>query len=680
MQAVDGAYAGSPWATAGSFHIDGADLAISKTVDKQLAQTGDSLQYTLTFTNNGPDTLNDVIVTDTLPLSLSNISYQRSGIAVTELNTNPYVWQVDPIAAGQSGSLVIEGQINGSFDTAGQYIANTAQISSAAYDNELANNETGVMVYPNTGTICTGYPAVVLADGPVGYWRLSDATDKAINLGSIGSAIDASYHGATPATGLIWLDPTLGAKFDGVDDYILIPNHHNIIGASTAKTIEIWFQTPADLGVGEVNSSTQGTYMLYEQGDGFNGLNIFIRAFEVSGEIEYVVMASIAGPGNYLTRAVGGIRPGASYHLALVYNAGRVSVYLNGNTSFDNANFASSINAHNDGDIRIGANGDSFIFWMENTNLHPFIGTIDEVAVYNTALTSQQISAHYSACQNVDLSLRKTALNRIVDMGDSLTYTLSFINNGYESASNVVISDTLPSALINVSTAWQVDTGLNLVESSTNPHQWTLTSLASGQGGIITIIGQVSNINSSIEAGDSLVNTADISTTSDEFNKGNNKASVTVGIATPTPTPTPDPTFIKDESASANLPGLYRGDVDWADADEDGDLDVALAGHSGVYRLARLYEDDGANNFSDLNAGLPGVEQGSIDWGDYDGDGDLDVLLTGNAGNVKMAAIYRNDNGSFVNLNAGLTAVHRGNGEWGEMAVWIGVTMTMMAI
>ena len=36
--------------------------------------------------------------------------------------------------------------------------------------------------------------------------------------------------------------------------------------------------------------------------------------------------------------------------------------------------------------------------------------------------------------------------------------------------------------------------------------------------------------------------------------------------------------------------------------------------------------------FVDIGAGLAGVNYGSVAWGDYDNDGDLDILLTGYRG------------------------------------------------
>jgi hypothetical protein len=45
-----------------------------------------------------------------------------------------------------------------------------------------------------------------------------------------------------------------------------------------------------------------------------------------------------------------------------------------------------------------------------------------------------------------------------------------------------------------------------------------------------------------------------------------------------------------------------------------------------------------------MGAGLENIEDGSARWGDYDGDGDLDVLLTGRDGNSNpFTAVYRNN-------------------------------------
>ena len=81
----------------------------------------------------------------------------------------------------------------------------------------------------------------------------------------------------------------------------------------------------------------------------------------------------------------------------------------------------------------------------------------------------------------------------------------------------------------------------------------------------------------------------------------------------------------------------------WGDYDNDGDLDILLTGDSGSGYIAKVYQNTGSG-FSEVYSGsLTGVRYGSVAWGDYDDDGDLDILLTGNSGSGYVSHIYRND-------------------------------------
>ena len=121
---------------------------------------------------------------------------------------------------------------------------------------------------------------------------------------------------------------------------------------------------------------------------------------------------------------------------------------------------------------------------------------------------------------------------------------------------------------------------------------------------------------------------------------------------------------------NAGLPGVRLSSVAWGDYDNDGDLDILLTGlaYGGGY-TARVYRNDGMGAFADINAGLPGVCIGSVAWGDYDNDGDLDILLTGQTDGtgVSMAGVYRNDGqGAFTDIGAGLRAVSYASAAWGD--------------
>ncbi len=96
----------------------------------------------------------------------------------------------------------------------------------------------------------------------------------------------------------------------------------------------------------------------------------------------------------------------------------------------------------------------------------------------------------------------------------------------------------------------------------------------------------------------------------------------------------------------------------WGDFDNDGDLDLAVSLGSGEVRLYR--NDSGALVSVGAQVGMPQAgshELRGLSWGDFDGDGDID-LLGGSTPTDKLTVVLRNDGGKkFVDVAAeiGLT-------------------------
>jgi len=122
------------------------------------------------------------------------------------------------------------------------------------------------------------------------------------------------------------------------------------------------------------------------------------------------------------------------------------------------------------------------------------------------------------------------------------------------------------------------------------------------------------------------------------------------------------------EQTGISLTGVGHCSVAWGDYDNDGDLDILLTGYSSSEWISKIYRNDGSDSFTEQTViSLPGVE-GSVAWGDYDNDGDLDILLTGRSSNGYISKIYRNNgNNSFTEQTGiNLTGVTWSSVAWGD--------------
>ncbi len=109
-----------------------------------------------------------------------------------------------------------------------------------------------------------------------------------------------------------------------------------------------------------------------------------------------------------------------------------------------------------------------------------------------------------------------------------------------------------------------------------------------------------------------------------------------------------------------------------ADINGDGKLDIVLTGaFSGGFKTW-IYQNNGNGGFTlSGNSGInTGMIWSSIDLGDYDGDGDTDLVMQGweplNSVNVQSAYVYQNDGNGVFTKAATLTGLSNGNIQFGD--------------
>ncbi len=125
----------------GSTGTTGANLGVVKTTNKTTAAVGESVTYTITVSNTGPQNASGVITTDILPTTLTYVS---SSATQGTYNYTTGIWTIGNLNVGSTATLSITATVKAG--TQGQVIRNTAVTTSAVTDPNSGNNTSSVDV------------------------------------------------------------------------------------------------------------------------------------------------------------------------------------------------------------------------------------------------------------------------------------------------------------------------------------------------------------------------------------------------------------------------------------------------------------------------------------------------------------------------------------------------------
>ena len=115
------------------------------------------------------------------------------------------------------------------------------------------------------------------------------------------------------------------------------------------------------------------------------------------------------------------------------------------------------------------------------------------------------------------------------------------------------------------------------------------------------------------------------------------------------------------------MPGVAESSAVWGDYDNDGRLDILLTRYDGSRHVLTIYHNDGDGNFHEISTGLAANSR-SATWGDYDNDGRLDILSAGyTADQTAVTKIYHNDgDGTFSEVLPGPISGGYSPAVWGD--------------
>ncbi|HET6694917.1 MAG TPA: LamG domain-containing protein, partial [Gaiellaceae bacterium] len=220
------------------------------------------------------------------------------------------------------------------------------------------------------------YREDVLSDGPSGYWRLGEGSGTLAD--DEASTNNGTYqNGPTLGqTGALLADANTAVSFDGVNDIVSVP-HSASLNATSGVTIEAW-----------VKRTKTGAWqnILAKPGNGAVAAQNYALWINTTNQ-------PVAFFGNG-SSSVGAYAPAIDtnwHHIVATYDNATAKVYIDG-----------VLRVSTSSSIQLSANTQPLLIGRTTDNIRIFGGTLDEVAVYPSALSAARIQAHYTAATSVD--------------------------------------------------------------------------------------------------------------------------------------------------------------------------------------------------------------------------------------------------------------------------------------
>jgi Concanavalin A-like lectin/glucanases superfamily len=299
-----------------------------------------------------------------------------------------------------SGSTVVQAGPSATYSGVAS-MANAGSYS-VIVSNITSINVTSAPVSLVVNPVPTGYAAAVAASTPISYWRLGEAGGS-IAYDTIGGNNGVYNTTTLGVPGYSVLDPDTAASFSGDNSYVgsISGSAINFTG-NTVFTLEAWVNAPA----GQNDEAT-----IIAKGIGANGtVETEQFALDVVGGAYrfFTTYNGTAGPnGDGKYEAIGVTGPNGTWQHV-------VGVYDGNNSLGGGTNMYIYVNGVLEGSVTPPVKGPTAItsavsigskkLGNDPTFNGTFNGAIDEVAIYNYALSESTIQAHYAAAYGPSLA------------------------------------------------------------------------------------------------------------------------------------------------------------------------------------------------------------------------------------------------------------------------------------
>jgi len=472
-----------------------SDLALLKAVDNPTPNVGDTVTFTVTLSNHGPDAATNVSVADVLPAGLALIS-----AAPSQGTYGSGVWTVGTVTSSVAQTLILTARVV----SPGQQ-TNTATISHAdQFDPNPNNNQGSATVTPQEADLVVGK-------------RVSNPTP---NVGDVITyTVTLANDGPNNATG-VTLQDVLPAQVSYLSSTATVGSYDPATRTWTVGSVPVGVTQMLTIMALVTSPNPQTNTAAISHSDQFdpdtsnNSNTASITPQQADLELTKIVSNPRPNVGDMVTFTVGvtnnGPSAGTGVHVADLLPAG---------LSFVSATPSQGTYSSSTGLWVIGALANTASATLTITahvvspNSQTNTATISHSDQFDPNGGNNQARATVTP-QLADLALFKGVDDPTPNVGDTVTFTVTLSNRGPDAATNVSVADVLPAGLMLISATPSQGTYAGGV--------WTVGTVSLSATPTLILTARVTNPNSQ-------TNTAMISH-ADQFdpNPNNNQGSATV--------------------------------------------------------------------------------------------------------------------------------------------------------
>ncbi len=213
-----------------------ADLAVTKSVDLPIADEGQTVEFTITVTNNGEDDATGVQIRDRVPSGMAFVSATTP--PGTTYNPVSGIWNIGSLPDGAMRTLLLRGQVLSG--TGGQVLTNVATVAATSLPDPDLSNDTATADVSVRGADLSIDKTVT--PGPYAFGTPVTFTIVVTNNGPL-NAVGVTARDRLPV-GLTYVSHTAsGGTYDPISGVWTIGALAN--GASRTLTINATFSSAA---------------------------------------------------------------------------------------------------------------------------------------------------------------------------------------------------------------------------------------------------------------------------------------------------------------------------------------------------------------------------------------------------------------------------------------------------